>query len=237
MGDEETPQCKVEYLDIPEGSEEPAETNWIKRAGRCKVTYPNGCVFEGTFDVEKIKQGQGTYIWMGPVGGEDGGDELVEKARYEGNYKNGLKDGYGKMVFPSGDVYEGMWVENKMCGEGTYTYKATGDIYSGSWENDKKSGAGRYEFGKDMSIFNGTWKDGQMISGSWEFQGAGKYDGEFKLGRPFGEGTFSFPSGLKQAGSYDVAKPAEGEEVEEPAEGEPEKPPNVVWNGKSIVTF
>merc|ERR1712065_111762 len=97
-----------------------------------------------------------------------------------------------------GDVYEGMWVENKMCGEGTYTYKATGDIYSGNWENDKKSGEGRYEFG---------------------------------------EGTFSFPSGLKQAGSYDVVKPAEGEEVEEPAEGEPEKPPNVVWNGKSIVTF
>ena len=92
----------------------------------------------GTFDVEKLKQGQGTYIWMGPVGGEDGGDELVEKARYEGNYKNGLKDGYGKMIYPSGDVYEGMWVENNMCGEGTYTYKATGDIYSGNWENNKK---------------------------------------------------------------------------------------------------
>ena len=43
----QTPQCKVEYLDIPEGSEEPAETNWIKRAGKCKVTYPNGCIFEG----------------------------------------------------------------------------------------------------------------------------------------------------------------------------------------------
>merc|ERR1711991_945252 len=88
-------------------------------------------------------------------GGED--ESLVEKARYEGNYKDGLKNGYGKMVFPSGDVYEGMWVDNKMHGEGTYTYKSSGDIYSGAWEDSKKHGAGRYEFGADFSIFNGTW--------------------------------------------------------------------------------
>jgi len=195
----------------------------------------NGCTFEGSFDAEKIKQGEGVYIWMGPAGGED--ESLVEKARYEGNYKDGLKNGYGKMVFPSGDVYEGMWVDNKMHGEGTYTYKSSGDIYSGAWEDSKKHGAGRYEFGADFSIFNGTWANGQITSGSWEFQGAGKYEGDFKLGRPYGEGKFTFPSGLTQSGSYDVAKLAEGEEPEEPAEGEPEKPPNVVWVGKSIVSF
>ncbi len=46
MGDEE-PQCKVEYLDLPDGGAE--ETNWIKRAGKAKVTYPNGEIFEGWF--------------------------------------------------------------------------------------------------------------------------------------------------------------------------------------------
>lgn len=45
MGDEEEPQCKVEYLDAPEGAEE--VTNWIKRAGKARVTYPNGEIFEG----------------------------------------------------------------------------------------------------------------------------------------------------------------------------------------------
>ena len=121
MGDEETPQCKVEYLENPDA---PEETNWIKRAGNARVTYPNGCIFEGTFDSEKIKQGYGTYIWKGPAGGED--ESLVEKARYQGNYKNGLKDGFGRMVFPSGDSYDGNWVENKMHGEGTYVYKKSG---------------------------------------------------------------------------------------------------------------
>lgn len=46
MADEEEPQCKVEYLDLPEGAE-PEETNWIRRAGKAKVTYPNGHIFEG----------------------------------------------------------------------------------------------------------------------------------------------------------------------------------------------
>ncbi len=45
MGDEEAPQCKVEYLDLPEGETE--ETNWIKRAGKARVTYPSGDIFEG----------------------------------------------------------------------------------------------------------------------------------------------------------------------------------------------
>ncbi len=44
---EDEPQCKVEYLDVPEGGEE--VTNWIRRAGRCKVTYPNNDTFEGNF--------------------------------------------------------------------------------------------------------------------------------------------------------------------------------------------
>jgi hypothetical protein len=110
MGDEEAPQCKVEYLDLPDGGSE--ETNWIKRGGRCRVTYPNGDIFEGTYDAEKVKQGRGTYIWMGPTSEED--ETLIEKAKYEGEYKNGLKHGVGKMKFPNGDIYEGEWFEDKV---------------------------------------------------------------------------------------------------------------------------
>jgi hypothetical protein len=46
MADEEgEPQCKVTYIDLPEGAEE--ETNWIKRAGKARVVYPNTHTFEG----------------------------------------------------------------------------------------------------------------------------------------------------------------------------------------------
>ena len=48
---------------------------------------------------------------MGP-GAEE--DSVVEKARYDGNYKDGLKHGFGRMVYPNGDIYEGEWFENKV---------------------------------------------------------------------------------------------------------------------------
>lgn len=46
--------------------------------------------------------------------GSEEDETPVEKARYEGDYKDGLKHGFGKMKFPNGDLYEGEWVENKV---------------------------------------------------------------------------------------------------------------------------
>ena len=109
MGDDDASLCKVEYFDTPDGT--PEETNWIKRAGRCKVTYPNGHIFEGTFDGERVKQGKGIYTWN--KAGEDG-EELKQRARFEGEYKDGLRSGVGTMIFPNGDVYEGQWEDNKV---------------------------------------------------------------------------------------------------------------------------
>lgn len=64
MGDEETPQCKVEYLDIAEGGE-PEETNWIRRAGKCRVTYPNGHTFEGNLHADlRMRRALSIICWL-----------------------------------------------------------------------------------------------------------------------------------------------------------------------------
>ena len=209
--------AQVQY----EGAEE--ETNWISKAGKATVTYADGSSFVGTFDEEKLKQGEGVYTWMGP--GEEE-DEKVEKAVYKGEYKDGVKNGRGSMKFPNGDLYDGFWKDNKMEGEGTYTYKATGDIYSGSFAAGKKSGEGRYEFGGDSSQLVGTWVDGAITTGSWELKGAAVYKGSFKNGKPDGEGSFKFSSGIEQSGSY-VAK-KDGEEDDE------EAPVTITWEGTPV---
>jgi hypothetical protein len=121
-----------------------------------------------------------------------------------------------------------------MHGEGSYIYKKSGDIYSGSFENNKKQGAGRYEFQADSSILNGSWEAGQITTGSWEWKESGRFDGSFKLGRPFGPGRFEFVNGIVHNGEYIAQK---GPDDEEPAEGEAPKPPNVTWKGQSIVSF
>lgn len=230
MGDEDAaPQCKVVYTDVdPE-----EETNWIKRAGPCRVAYVNGDTFQGIFDAEKNKQGSGVYVWM-KAGEEEG--SFVEKARYEGNFKDNMKHGVGKMTFPNGDTYEGQWVENKIQGEGSYVYKKSDDVYSGTWLDGKKHGKGRYEYSADQSILFGQWEAGQITTGKWELKGAAVYDGEFKLGRPVGAGQFTFASGLVQTGNYAVIKQP-GEEEAAPEEGAAPVPPEVTWIGDSIVSF
>jgi hypothetical protein len=121
-----------------------------------------------------------------------------------------------------------------MHGEGTYIYNKSGDIYSGTWAFNLKNGNGRYEFGSDSSILVGVWKNGQIGKGTWEFTGAGRYEGEFKLGRPIGEGRFEFVNGISQEGEYVEVKNEEDEGGGE--EGEL-LPPNVTWKGQSIVSF
>lgn len=53
------------------------------------------------------------------------------------------------------------------------------------------------------------------------------YTGRFEGGRPAGEGTFSFQSGITQSGRYEVVKAEEDADEDEP--------PALVWRGESVV--
>jgi len=223
MADDE-PQCQVVYSDVLDG--EQAEFNWVKRAGKAKVTYVDQSTFEGTFDGERIKQGDGTYVWMAPGDGDD--DAVVERARYEGLYDNGSRNGLGKMTYPNGDIYHGEWVDGKMHGEGSYTYKKTGDVYSGTWVQNKKQGKGDYSFGKDKSMLRGEWENGELVDGSWELKNFANYYGKFKMGRPLGVGKFEFKNGYTQDGEFVEIKNPDDEGSDEV------KAPNVAWKGNPM---
>lgn len=82
----------------------------------------------------------------------------------------------------------------------------------------------------------GTWDSGNILHGAWELKGAAVYNGEFKMGRPYGAGKFSFASGLSQTGNFVEVKKT-GDEEEEPVEGDGPKAPNVAWKGVSIVSL
>lgn len=197
----------------------------------------------GTYDENRLKQGRGVYVWMRE--GEE--EEKVEVARYEGGYVDGVKSGFGMMRFPSGDVYEGEFQDNKMHGTGTYTYKKSQDIYSGAWVNNLKHGQGRYEYFADKSMLVGTWEAGSMVSGEWELRDSAVFSGSFRLGVPVGAGRFAFKSGLVLTGAFEEQRSGDGESTEEKGEaeeGEAEaaeavaaEPPVVSWRSDSIVSF
>ena len=57
---------------------------------------------------------------------------------YEGQYKSGLKDGYGVFKWPNGRAYQGWWNEAIQYGEGVYT-NPKGIRREGMWESKKAS--------------------------------------------------------------------------------------------------
>lgn len=49
--------------------------------------------------------------------------------------KNNKCSGEGRLIHADGDVYEGMWLDDKAHGFGTYTHQDGGQ-YQGNWYDD-----------------------------------------------------------------------------------------------------
>lgn len=48
---------------------------------------------------------------------------------------------YGKFTYANGDIYEGSWASNLMCGYGVYRH-ANGTVYRGQWLLGQMHGKG-----------------------------------------------------------------------------------------------
>lgn len=70
----------------------------------------------------------------------------------------GLAHGEGRCKYASGDVYYGHFTAGQRCGKGTYTVHETGDVFEGLWFDDKRNGPGNWtrSGGESISV---TYKD------------------------------------------------------------------------------
>jgi hypothetical protein len=129
---------------------------------------------------------------------------------YNGETRNGVPFGSGKMIYRNGDKYEGEWRNGNRHGNGNLTFAENDEVdrkfYSGNWENDQRTGSGLM-----------IWKDGQKFGEKYvgEFENGSKngfgksnyadgntYEGEFKDDKFSGNGTFTWKSGGKYVGGY-----------------------------------
>lgn len=135
------------------------------RSGIGKMDYSNGTpsrfgIWKKDKYIKKFEKlgcvegdcytGFGIYVWN-------------DRSRYEGNFKNGERNGEGIYYYPKGAKYIGNQVNGKRNGSGTYYYPS-GSKYVGEWENEVKNGEGTmYMFADDSIIIkSGTWKNGQQ---------------------------------------------------------------------------
>ena len=79
---------------------------------------------------------------------------------FKGSFKNGLRDDQGiwKKGPGNSDKYEGQYANDKKCGYGIFTW-ASGNIYKGHYDSDQRHGYGEM-FWNDSSFYKGQWHKG-----------------------------------------------------------------------------
>lgn len=98
---------------------------------------------------------------------------------YEGEWKKGQPDGFGKMIYANGNVYEGNWENGLPNGEGKMTYKG-GGIYEGNWYLGIISGHGKMTY-KSGSVYQGMWESGKRWrEGKMIYSTGSTYDGHWE---------------------------------------------------------
>ena len=114
---------------------------------------------------------------------------------YEGEFKNGKKDGKGKEYNLDGLIYEGGFKEGKRNGKGK-AYDKDGNnilLFEGDFKNDDidKNGKGREFDLKGNLIFEGKYRNNKKWDGKIiEYNDKGKiqFEGEIKNGEKNGKG-------------------------------------------------
>lgn len=142
----------------------------------CKIYFNDGTMWIGALTRNYEPSGLGQTITS---------DGLVN---FE-NRINGELIGEQKLTFPDGSSYEGEVKNGKRNGYGIQVY-STGITYYGHWENDYQNGYGDLDIDDDW-YYSGEWKNG-LYDGNGYFSFPDfSYEGEWKAGKKDGYGTLT----------------------------------------------
>ncbi len=126
-------------------------------------------------------------------------DDLLK--RYEGYSADTFRQGYGKLTYLSGDIYEGNFFEDMRSGYGVYTFNPDNldeAYYSraeGNWVNDSLNGQARLYYKDGTLIYSGNVIAGVENGLGTSFFEGGTYVGEHKDGMPNGNGKMMYDDG------------------------------------------
>ena len=163
---------------------------------------------DGPFDgirrkFPKLKEEQSSYEGEWKDGKRDGFGILCwgDESKFMGLFEDDKVFGYGKLWHDDGDVYKGYWKEFQADGIGQYKTKK-GAYFKGEWRHDRQDGFGMENWPKG-SNFMGEYVDGNKNGiGILTFENKAGYKGEFKEGIISGIGTFYFGDKRKYHGRW-----------------------------------
>ena len=118
---------------------------------------------------------------------------------YQGQWSNDMMDGIGVMVLPGKLIYEGEFCENQFQGQGVLTWE-DGKKYEGSWERNLQHGFGTLCYSnsdpRKRKSYKGNWSDGKKQGyGLMTWHNNARYEGNWVDGKRDGYGKHLFPTG------------------------------------------
>ena len=141
-----------------------------------------------------------------PVSAEFSADTTRFSGQFVRDAEGNTYSGTGKVVWASGDVFEGPMVKGQRHGKGLFVW-ANGQRYHGDWVNDKPTGQASVQF------VNGNQFDGSVVEGVPNGQGRMRYasgdshTGQFKSGEPDGRGLYLWKNGQQFDGDWKNGRP------------------------------
>ena len=137
-------------------------------------------------------------------------DISTDSTRFSGQFvrdpEGATYSGSGKVVWASGDVYEGPLVKGLRQGKGVITW-ADGQRYHGDWVNDKPSGQAEMQFANGNQ-FEGSVSDGvPQGQGRMRYASGDSYVGQLHAGVPEGRGVYAWKNGQQFDGDWKSGRP------------------------------
>lgn len=83
---------------------------------------------------------------------------FLKDAKYSGRWANGLMNGSGKLEWPDGKVYVGLFSRNQLHGFGRMDIPNSG-IYEGQWKDNLQNGFGIFKY-TNGDVYKGYFKGG-----------------------------------------------------------------------------
>ena len=169
-----------------------------------EIMYDNGDKYIGSVidGNVPIKSGEGiyTYINGNRYEGEfknnmfNGRGKLFLPTLYiEGNFHNNIIVGNCKIIFDNNDVYEGEYINDKITGKGSMIY-SNGNQYTGEFIDDEFNGIGKFTV-LDKFEYEGEFKNGEIHgTGKISYKSGKTYDGMFKKNKKDGLGKMTYPN-------------------------------------------
>ena len=125
---------------------------------------------------------------------------------YDGEWRNGYRTGYGRMIYDNGDSFEGWFRKDQKCGRGTYQWKG-GRQYEGLYVDDRAEDPNGTMTWKNGTTYIGSFVKGQRTGKAViRFPNNVRYQGDFVDGKYDGFGTCIFADGRVYTGAWRKGK-------------------------------